>query len=198
MTEDAGRIAEDLTEAMIRASGAGQAADFDLGSVDEILQVCVMRLVTEALTWGIPSSPALDAVARYAGKLLELGAGSGLWSRTLAARGLDAVAVDSGGRNKPRRQVFDVIPEDAVEAVSAYPDRDVLIVWPDYGSRWPARIAQLMAPGRILFYQGEYEEGCCADDEFFRLVASWEVVDRVEVPTWSCLHDDWLTVWRKT
>lgn len=43
----------------------------------------------------------------------------------------------------------------------------VIMTWPMYQQNHAYRIARKMVVGQRLFYQGELDGGCCANDEFF-------------------------------
>lgn len=72
---------------------------------------------------------------------------------------------------------FPVLEGDHCEVVH-HPDRALFLCWPNYGEPWAAW-ALSCYKGDQLFYVGENEGGCCADDDFFEILNNeWEYVGR--------------------
>lgn len=166
----------------------------DFGGVTSISKQWSVRYrFVNEYSFAIPCEEALTLIARHSSTIVEVGAGTGFWAHLLAMKGVSIVATDP----EPRK-AFDVAYEslDAVRAVEAYPDRDVLCVWPSLGESWAMRAAQAMAPGRTLYYVGEWR-GCTADDDFHEyLEAAFDEVMLVAIPVFAAVHDN-LMIYRK-
>lgn len=132
--------------------------------------------------------------------VVEPGAGGGYWAWQMRQAGIDTVAYEP---NKPgpdngyaRRTWANVLPGDHT-APEHHPDRALFLCWPSYSDPWAAQ-SLASYTGDLLIYCGEGEDGCTADDEFFRLLdAEWEEVGDSgrHVSYWG-IHD-YLTAYRR-
>lgn len=90
--------------------------------------------------------------------------------------GIDAVAYEplDIADNKYARREWAELLRDGHDAPRRHPDRALFLCWPSYGDPWASH-ALACYEGDLLIYAGEGEGGCCADDEFFKLIDSeWE------------------------
>jgi hypothetical protein len=150
--------------------------------------------------FGLPTAEVIAKIAEH-GPILEIGAGSGLWSFFLAKAGCDVVAVDLAtddyqlGLGIGRHH--QVIRMDAVEAIQAYPDRSVLMVWPDRKNDVSECVADEIDVGQTLIYMGENICGLMGTQGFFeRLKESFAALDKAWPPVWHSVADG-LTIFRK-
>ncbi|HEY9370993.1 hypothetical protein [Streptomyces sp.] len=153
--------------------------------------------------WSIPSPGDIAWVAGLLDgrKLVEVGAGSGYWAWQLSQAGVDVVAYEP---NPATENSFVAVLEpyapllrgDA-SAAARHPDRALFLSWPNYSEPWGAHALASYA-GDLLFYVGEGEGGCCADDSFFELLnAEWsEIGDSPHHRTWWGINDR-LTAYRR-
>lgn len=78
---------------------------------------------------------------------------------------------------------------EAVKAVEKYPSQVLYLSWPTYTGTWAEKALRVFK-GEWLVYIGEEEGGCCANDEFFRVLEEeWEdeaFVDKQH--NWYGLH----------
>jgi hypothetical protein len=148
-------------------------------------------------SFAIPNDEALTVIASQ-DPILEIGAGAGYWAYEIAKRGVDIVSTDinpvpEGGRNEGGlrldRSFHPVLKMNALEALTAYPKRALLIIWPSFGGSWASEAIDAYQ-GRTIIYVGEKENGCCADDHFFTLLYErFEPHKNVKIPQWECIHD---------
>ena len=126
--------------------------------------------------------------------LVEIGAGSGFWTATLKAAGLDVIGTDPCGDDYATAIVHAEHAElqrlTGVEAVRAYPDRNVLCVWPSLGDAWCREAVAAMAHDRTLALVGEWN-GCTADEALFEMLSAdpWEEIGGFTLPQWPGIHD---------
>lgn len=141
--------------------------------------------------WSIPSPGDIAWIADLLGGrgVVEIGAGSGYWAWQLDQAGVDVVAYEP---NHPTDNNFVGVLEpyvpllrDDASAAAKHPDRALFLSWPNYAEPWGAH-ALTSYQGDLLIYVGESEGGCCADDEFFDLLAKeWtEIGDSPHHRTW--------------
>lgn len=126
--------------------------------------------------------------------LIEVGAGSGLWSRLVREAGGDIVATDKFGMERDGFSKMwsgvGIERMEASEAVRTFPECNVFVSWPSYGGKWAAEMAALIRPGRSLVVIGECRGGCTADKEFFDLLESgYDEVGSLRIPQWPGIHD---------
>lgn len=109
--------------------------------------------------------------------IVEPGAGGGYWAWQLSQAGADVVAFDplgaEGNKYVTSDPWFPVLTGD--HSVTAdWPERALFLCWPSYDEPWGAQ-ALAAYEGDQLFYAGEGPGGCCADNEFFSLLAAeWD------------------------
>jgi hypothetical protein len=150
-------------------------------------------------SFAVPSRQAVEAIAKH-GDALEVGAGTGLWSRILSHR-VDVIATDvTSGENpygQPVATWHPVAEMEAAAAVNAHPSRTVLMVWPCYDDSWAHDTAKAMRSGTVLCYIGEGYGGCTGCDQFHRYIEeSFEQLAEVTLPQFDGLHD-YLQIFRK-
>ena len=186
--------------AVLRAQGltGPQAADGPEAQTLREVRKAFRRL------WGfsIPCREAVEAFRALNHPLVEIGAGSGYWTALLRAAGLDVVATDleaegegpygSGlGRHAPLEAL------GGVQAVRAYPGRDVFCSWPSEGADWCAEAVREIAVGRAFALIADPPGGVTATPALHDLLAErFERVMVVEIPQFPRV-DDRLTIHRR-
>lgn len=183
-------------------AGLGNAfRDLDFDSLTR--EAKTRSVFTKTMSFAIPCSEALEKIYSLSRRVVEVGAGTGLWAMLLDAKKVDIIATDIKPRESDYAQqvgsFFPVKRMGAVGAVKAYPDRDVLTVWPCYDKQWSYDVAKAMQAGRLLFYVGEHQGGCTGSGSFHDLIgepARFEDLGSVSLPQFSGIHDN-LYIYRK-
>ena len=142
-------------------------------------------------SFAIPCVEAVEALVKLS-PLVEVGAGSGYWSKIVREAGADIVATDIGKQSGYSKlwNIVDVLQMSALDAVKAYPDRNVFVCWPSYNEGWAAKMAKKIKPGRSLVYIGEGRGGATADSDFFKVLDKYfNEVEQMSIPQWDGLHD---------
>jgi len=141
--------------------------------------------------FSIPCSEVVEVITKGS-PILEVGAGSGYWSRLLRQAGADVVCTDIGEGQHGNYQITvgeDVERISAQDAVRKYPERNVFVSWPSYSMQWAFEMAKEIQSGRTLFYIGEWH-GCTADDQFRDLLSDeFTEAGTVRIPQWPAIHD---------
>jgi hypothetical protein len=156
-----------------------------------------LRMARRAFTrdWGfaIPCAEAITALRRLA-PIVEVGAGSGCWATLMRAAGHDVIATDLAegatqygfgrGARGPVEQL------SALDAVLAYPDRDVFCSWPSEKEPWLFEALRRVRPGRrialILDDRGE----TTGDSQLRRfLEQECALIESVAIPQFPGVHD---------
>lgn len=172
--------------------------------------------MVRAYSWAIPNDAALTAIADH-GPIVEIGAGGGYWTKLLRDRGVDVVAYDPdpiGGSSGERKGWHDGTRWSHVEtgdhtAVTAHPDRTLLLVWPSYDEPWTDAVIDLYG-GNTVIYVGEGPGGCTGTGRLHTLLgdepycwhddedtchcgtgveARFKQVAEVRIPQWGGIHD---------
>jgi hypothetical protein len=157
--------------------------------------------------WSVPTPEAIRAIRDFVGerKLLEVGAGTGLWSYLLSALGVSVTATDDyswmdhsaqtgqkatlpSGFSVPMGKYYRVEPSGAEDSIRKYADHEALLLaWPP-----PDRP---MGHGALSAFEGDRfifvsDRGCTADEAFYReLSLRWDLADAVDIPQWPTIHD---------
>jgi len=165
-------------------------------------------------SWAIPYSKTLAALAlrlKEYSRILEVGAGTGLWAHLLKElHEIPVVATDQsdgdyrqGWVQHRQHRYCSVEVIDAVSAIEKYNPEVLIMIWapfshPDYSTEPPMATNSLKAfKGNILVWIGEPPGGCTADDSFFEeLHSNWEVIDEIGIPSWHQFNDD-CTIWKR-
>jgi hypothetical protein len=138
--------------------------------------------------WAVPDRRAIAAIAGFVAgeRLIEVGAGSGLWARLLLEAGVDVIATDY--YEPPATPYVAVEQADAAAAVQRHSDcRALLLCWPPYRQDCALRALQAFA-GDTLVYAGDVR--FTADRQFhYLLAAQWQLIERLKIPAWPGLDD---------
>lgn len=129
-----------------------------------ILRSCCSRL----FSWGVPTPAAITEISSLGNSLIEIGAGTGYWSRLLHETGnIQVTAYDNNSWPSMTPLWFDVKRGGARSTNVFNDDYDVLLLcWPPYDTPM-AYSALKRFKGNTLVYCGEYEGGCTGNKSFF-------------------------------
>jgi hypothetical protein len=179
----------------IRANGPlPEAGTFDPLTVDDVLQAERAQMQYErrkafvaAFSWAIPTPEAIDAIIDSLGerRLLEVGAGAGLWASLLADRGADVTATDAA---PPPHVHFGVETRAGLSAVETYADCDALMLcWPPFKDSLACKVLKAFDGDRLVEIG---DPRFTADAAFRSLIQIDWVLDREEVlPSWPGTSD---------
>jgi hypothetical protein len=204
-----GIVDNPLLVAWEQVSAAWRDGKLTADQLSELRRRCV-----EAWSWAVPNDAALRTLASL-GRIVEMGAGTGYWSRLLRQRGVDVVAYDrapgigctwyrDGGLGPV--QHTEVVRAEP-EVLGAHADRALLLVWPPLVSHESLDTPEFVSfgrrclrayRGRTVAYIGEPRSvrgdgnrpGWTGDDTFFDdLERDFVVTEWVSIPCWPGLHD---------
>lgn len=155
--------------------------------------------------WAVLGDRAVKLINEQ-GPLLSLGAGNGYNEWLLTREGGDVIATDvlpprlansfEGLRywktedGKPLREWWEVEHLDASAAVHAYPERNLLFIWPCYSPRgdWDYKALRRSTCQRVVFV-GEVG-GCTGGDLFHDLLdTDFVEIGSTDTPRWEGLSD---------
>lgn len=136
--------------------------------------------------WAIPSDEAIKAIADFAPRIVEIGAGSGYWAHLLSAAGANVAALDDWSWGRPRHLWFPVAPGgEGALAFSA--GRSLLIVWPpragEVGQDMAANALRTWRGDRLV-YVGEVLRGHATPEFFAALARDFHLVEKIAIPQW--------------
>ena len=149
-------------------------------------------------SWAIPTPDIVKKIydATVGKKILEVGAGNGLWAKLLKMSGSEIIATDSFESHGfiEDNTYLPVHNLEAVAAIEQNRDCDVLmLIWPAYDTDMAERAIKAFN-GSTVIYIGEGYGGCNANDAFFdELSKNWEECqfdDNIYVPNWYGIHDN--------
>lgn len=166
--------------------------------------------------WAIPNSAAIKAIVSFMGKdtLLSVGSGKAYWESLIAAELGDKNRVICTDINPGDGDVdigpdyseeglpsygMEVTKMNSATAVLTYTDCNVLFTcWPCF-CRSAGFSAIRRFKGDKVVYIGEIRGGCTGDAAFHQnLLRNWDLVERIEIPSWQGIHDScWLYARKK-
>ncbi len=163
------------------------------------------RRFIKEYSWSVPTPTAIAAIAELIDnrRLLEIGAGSGLWSSLLNATGISVTATDDyswtalmnekkqrlpSGFTVPAGRFFPVEQLDGPTAVRKYPEHQALLVcWPPPDRSWAFQALACFQGDQVVFIG---DKGCTADEAFYaELATGWQQHHEISIPTWPGIHD---------
>jgi hypothetical protein len=147
--------------------------------------------VAAHFAWAVPTTQAIETIAKHASHVIEIGCGSGYWAWMLEQSGVSVRAFDVV---LPSFSWHPIEYGDA-SAVLVHPDRTLFLCWPPYGSAM-ATVALANYSGEKLIYAGEWLRGCAEPTFFATLNARFLLIDEVALPQWF-MRDDRLMIFRK-
>ena len=140
-----------------------------------------------------PYGPLLEA-----GAGAGAGAGTGYWASELRQAGIDIIATDPSPESRwPGPGLRAPVERlSGLEAINRYPERNLLLCWPDV-ARWPAEVIARFRD-EYLLYVGEDENGCTGGPEMFEVLKQrYELAEFHEIPRFRGMNDR-LRVYRRT
>jgi hypothetical protein len=155
--------------------------------------------------WAVPTPEAVARIVAFVDgrRVIEVGAGNGLWARLISSLGVTVTATDDytwcdpGSENSKANTAgfqieagafYPVERLDAAEAVARHADhKTLLVVWPP-PDRPMAYDALHAFKGDQVVYIGD--PACTADDAFRNeLLNFWRCDDIVAIPRWTGIND---------
>lgn len=150
--------------------------------------------------WAVPTPEAIAEIAKLS-PIVEVGAGSGYWTKLLREAGTRVTPYDANPY-----PIFNAWVSFSHAAISKGGPRQALrhgrehwtlmLSWPPYADPMAAESLRLHK-GEHVVYIGEQDGGCTGDDAFHELLAErYEETSWLSLPRWPGLHD-YLTIWRR-
>lgn len=163
--------------------------------------------VMELFGYAVLTKDAVDRLVPH-GPFLEVGAGTGYWSYEIEKAGGESFATDLHTYQTTsipevphpfhgQSCYVPVTPAAAEEIVQEYPEKTLLVVWPEWGKRW-AYDALMKYTGTKLVYVGEGMGGRTGDDQWHHEIAdNWRESERIKIPQFPYFHDQIFVYERK-
>jgi hypothetical protein len=169
----------------VHANPWPQLARFGPGGPDAL-----RPFFTRRFAWAVPSPEVIEALAAFAGgdRILEVGAGLGLWARLLREAGADVVATDDFSTHHRERQPMwtEVAPLRDHAALAAHPDAAVLFsCWPPADGALLGRAAAAFRGDRLAVI-GEAGDGAVTGTS---RLEGWSVRGSVPIVRWPGFED---------
>ena len=144
--------------------------------------------------WTIPNENTINSIKEFVNKdkILEVGAGNGLWSCLLTYKGVYIKPTDNYGK-----QYFNVKDNltfieklDHIQAITKYNEYEVLmLIWPPMTPMAYESLKEFK--GNKVIYSGEGIGGCTADEDFFmELDENWTIQKFVYNPKFNGIGDN--------
>jgi len=139
--------------------------------------------------FGLPSRELLDVLEQHQ-PIVEIGAGTGYFTKLMKNRGIDVIGTDIGIGQRFAAGSLDPqqLRMQAKTAVRRYRDRTVFCSWPSLWETWFRQALRAMRIGQKLIV---IEEDACAED------STWEYRDQsfdklgdwIALPAWPMMND---------
>lgn len=160
-------------------------------------------------SFAIPNDNVIDYLANN-GPWIEIGCGRAYWAHLIQQKtSLDyVIPVDNFSWKEffNFEKVFTPIIQGNEDIIKAFPDRNLLLIWPPYLSPMAYNAAKLLKKDKLLFYIGEGYGGCTADDNFHEyLESNFEEIEHDKgIQRWPGLHieqwygiHDYVSIYKK-
>lgn len=170
---------------------------FNNGSLDSISHR--FGFVDKFGIFGLPCKEFFEWVSNYANNrsVYDLGCGTGYLAYGIKKTNpkLDVIAIDSyktkfggSGALDCHTSWVDIVKGDVMDVISLIENSVVIMSWPDLYSDMAWNVAKHLPLSNELFYIGEHQGGCTANDKFFN---DYELEDiDVRWFKWYGIHDD--------
>jgi hypothetical protein len=154
-------------------------------------------------SWAIPSREAVRRIVDFAenDEILEIGAGTGLWSWLISEFGGKITACDIQPihdclyfNNKAKYFYPVKLSNDIISLAKDF--KCHFYCWPSYSDSWSGEYLNTLMPEKVV-YIGEGYGGCTGDDAFHdTLSKQYEMVDEYRLDQWYGIHDH-LSLYKK-
>jgi len=159
---------------------------------------------THHYAWAIPSYEAIIAIAAFAPRILEVGAGSGLWASLLKMAGVHVQATDAQHNSThwvptyTQGKYYRVQAMNHRRATRTYRnDYALMMCWPPYDTAMSHESIERHVGDKIV-YIGEGDYGCTGTARMHQLLdRHWNVKERIYIPTWTMVSDSLTLYTRK-
>ena len=159
--------------------------------------------------FSIPSKKAVEKIAEWVkgGKIIEIGAGRGLWARLLSDIGVAVEASDYQSilnNTWLAKEEDDVKDENTFHPIQEMHGKEhaklggasdtLMFVWPDFreqddGADWQSDAIKIFAGNKIIFI-GESEGGATGAPLFWEEIRKhWTEKEHISIPNWDGIHD---------
>lgn len=150
------------------------------------------KQLVEQYAWAVPNDEVIDYIQQFH-DIVEIGAGEGYWASLVSEA--DNTHVSAYDPSTEKRW-FDVQQERLSDISEEIQDSVVLMVWPPVNNKMAWHVVRKQ-PNHIL-YVGEPRGGCTAEDTFFdRLYKEYGLVERIDIPSYEGVHDNFFHYIRK-
>ena len=149
------------------------------------------QFAVKKYSWAIPSDHALEKIAEFSNRIVEIGAGKGYWAHMLSKYDCDVVCYDNciaGNQFTDNDAAWHLIFSGSEKEVANHSDRALMLCWTPYTSN-VAINSLTNYSGDKLIHIGESQGGCTDSDEFFDALDNWKLVEEINIPQWNGIHD---------
>lgn len=154
------------------------------------------RIFIKQFGFSVPSAEAIEILSKHQ-PILEIGAGTGYWSRLLNLNQIDVIATDPQLSNPggfQHQAYFPCLKLDAVQAISHHSGRNIFCSWPSLNENWLKEAAKLLDKDQFLF--AVYEEACANEETWDYIRENFEEICDLELISWYWTHDRFMG-WKK-
>lgn len=192
------RMADEIDEIIPKYLKEGS----DVVNFDEVDR---RNLFIESFGFSIPSKEAINHIigfCRY-DKILELGAGLGLWSRLMAMSGIQVVSTDVGENGgydidfKKRWTNIEFL--NHIDAIKKYGSECnvMFLSWPTDNDNM-ATESVILFPGQKIIYIGDGVGGTVVENPFFEILTDKYICcETIDIPQWCGFPDKMFFFQRK-
>ena len=148
----------------------------------------------EQFSFSVPTKAAITQIAAFVGGcMLDIGAGTGIWSKLISMHGVHVHAIDNcqwkGTVSFEFGKWYPVERITGIKAVRKYRSDALMLCWPPYATSMATGVLKAFTGSRLV-YIGEGSGGCTGDEAFHRMLETeWKEVDTISIPQWPGIHD---------
>jgi hypothetical protein len=166
---------------------------------DSFMSLSETRLeFVQTFSFAIPCQEAIELLTAFS-PILEVGSGSGFWTKLIRLAGGTCLAVDTAIRYErelypfKRNHITDTVFWSDFKNMAQYSDYTLFLCWPPHKTSM-AYDALRAYNGNTVLYIGEGTDGATGDDRFHDFLdnsGEWveDVENYIELPQWYGIHD---------
>ena len=149
---------------------------------------------TREYAWAIPDYESIVQIAAFTDRILEIGAGTGLWAKLIHAAGVSRIIATDEAESTlhivRHGSFYPIHRMNHKRATRIYRNEYTLMLcWPTYDTPMASESLERHVGDRLV-YIGESHGGCTGNERFHEMLDDgWHLNETIYIPNWPGIHD---------